>query len=494
MPVWAASSPTAFVSPWAREELAKAYEAGLVAPNFDLGGDYSHAATREQLARLMVDFISAEKGESLENAAATLPEIENGSFTDTKNAYVELAAQQKIVQGFGGLFRPNDSISRAEAAAMLCRCMGVLGVTEANTKPQIFSDAHAIPRWAVEAVKFASGRNDGQNRALMGGANGAFDPAGKFTIEQAILTLNRMHGSKSQSGTYPGWRDAPGYDFSEITLTFGGDCTLGRGRDFAYSGSFDEMYDQMGAEYFFSGIKEFYNDDLTMVNFEGTLTKATNPATKTFVFKGRPEYANILKAGSIDIVSLANNHSLDYLQRGYSDTIRNLSPVVAVSAYEKMPILEVKGVKIGFASNLGWGFDGAQKEFIQNAVSSLRAAGADIVVFNFHWGIERAYHSNKTQRDIAHYCVDQGADLVIGHHPHVVQETETYKGKQIVYSLGNLVFGGNHNPADKNCLIFRQSFKIDLNTRLPISETHSALAYRVSSVKHRNDYHPVPAA
>jgi poly-gamma-glutamate synthesis protein (capsule biosynthesis protein) len=83
---------------------------------------------------------------------------------------------------------------------------------------------------------------------------------------------------------------------------------------------------------------------------------------------------------------------------------------------------------------------------------------------------------------------------VIGHHPHVVQETETYKGKQIAYSLGNLVFGGNQNPADKNCLIFRQTFILDLDTRTLSSETHAAIPYLISSVTWRNDYHPVPAA
>ncbi len=302
-----------------------------------------------------------------------------------------------------------------------------------------------------------------------------------------------MHDSKLIGNVYPDWRDAPGYDQVQVALTFGGDCTFGRGIDFSYYGSFDEMYNRMGASYFFSGIEEFFNDDLTMVNFEGTLTNATKPAVKTFVFKGLPEYAKILPAGSIDVVSIANNHSMDYLQQGFQDTLQNLSPYVAVSGYNRMPIVTVKGVNVGFASNVGWSFGESQKKFIRDAIANLRAAGADLVVFNYHWGIERTYHSDSTQRAIAHYCIDQGADLVIGHHPHVVQETETYKGKQIAYSLGNLVFGGNHNPADKNCLIFRQTFIFDLDTRAMVSETHAAIPYRVSSVNGRNDYHPVRA-
>ena len=324
----------------------------------------------------------------------------------------------------------------------------------------------------------------------MGGANGKFSPQGSYTIEQAILSLGRMQSSLQVTEVAAGWRDAPGYDSVTLALTFGGDCTLGRGHDFAYSGSFDEMYDQKGASYFFSGIQEFFDDDLTMVNFEGTLTNATAHAYKTFVFKGRPEYAKVLEAGSIDVVSVANNHSMDYLQRGFDDTVRYLSPYVAVSGYERMPIVTVKGIRIGFASNVGWTFDSAQKRFIENAVQSLRARGADLVVFNYHWGIERSYHSDPTQQAIGRYCIDQGADLVIGHHPHVVQEIETYKGKQIAYSLGNLVFGGNNNPSDKNCLIFRQNFTIDLDTRKITNASYQAIPYKISSVSWRNDYRP----
>jgi len=519
------------ISPWALEGVSAAYEAGLVAQNFDLGEDYTLNITRLQMARLVVEFIVAEKNKSAQTLAkeyelvfaspgdvapvpggtdpasasvpppsggrqeqSGLPELESGSFRDTKSPYAELASKLNVMNGYDGLFRPGDAITRAEAAAILQRCMAVFGVTEANAAPMTFTDTYMIPRWAVEAVKFVSGRTDSRGASLMGGAEGLFVPAGNFTIEQSILTLLRMHDSMTIEDVYAGWRDAPGYSLVQVVMTFGGDCTFGRGVNFAYRGSFDEMYDLMGPNYFFSDIEEFFTDDLTMVNFEGTLTNAASHADKTYVFKGRPECAKILPLGSIDVVSIANNHSRDYLQKGYQDTIQNLSPYVAVSGFEQMPIVTVKGVKIGFASGLAWGFDASVKKFIADAVTSLREAGADLVVFNYHWGIEGAYHCNWTQRAIAHYCIDQGADLVIGHHPHVVQETETYKGKQIAYSLGNLVFGGNQNPVDKRCLIFRQSFIIDLDTRAIVSETHAAIPYFVSSVTGRNDYHPVPAS
>lgn len=546
--------PSAVVSWWAEPAVQQAYQDGLVSAAFDLGRDYTQAITRGQFARLMVDFVAAEQAKSVQQLIEEsgimlvepiepeqpeqaeseeqpeqtepegqpeqaeseerpertepeeqpdvsapigdlldggLPYVMGGSFSDTSSVYVELAARMGIVQGADGMFRPAARISRAEAAAMLQRCLGVLGITEANMQPQQFKDAYRIPRWAVESVKFASGRTDAAGQAIMGGADGAFAADASLSIEQTILTIGRMHETLAVSGVYEGWRNAPGYDHVTLALTFGGDCTFGRGRDFAYYGSFDEMYDKKGKNYFFSGIPDFFNDDLTMVNFEGTLTNAKQYAQKTFVFKGKPEYADILTAGSIDVVTVANNHSMDYLQKGFQDTVAHLSSRVAVSGYGSMPIVEVKGVRIGFASNVGWTYDAAQKRFIENAVRSLRSAGADIVVFNYHWGIESRYKSDATQRAIGRYCIDQGADLVIGHHPHVVQEVEIYRGKPIAYSLGNLVFGGNHNPREKSCLIFRQNYTFDLRTRKLVNSSHQALPYWISSVKYRNDYHPV---
>lgn len=422
-----------------------------------------------------------------------LPYVVSGSFSDTQSVYVEIAARLGIVNGSNGVFRPNEPVSRAEAAAMMQRCMNTLGFSEANRQPQQFSDNYLIPRWAVQAVKYISGRTDETGQPIMGGSSGKFSPLDTYTVEQAILSLRRMQSSLAVAEVADGWREAPGYDNVQLALTFGGDCTLGRGHNFSYSGSFDEMYDRKGPSYFFSGISEFFNDDLTMVNFEGTLTTSTSYANKTFVFKGRPEYAKVLDEGSIDVVSVANNHAMDYLQRGFDDTVRHLSPYVAVSGYARMPIVTVKGVRIGFASNVGWSFDNAQKNFIDNAIRDLRQRGAELIVFNYHWGIEKSYHSDATQRAIGHYCIDRGADLVIGHHPHVVQEVEVYKGKPIAYSLGNLVFGGNNNPSDKNCLIFRQNYTFDLNTRRVTASSHQAIPYKISSVSWRNDYRPTKA-
>lgn len=532
----------AAMSDWAKTEVSAAYDTGLIPNQMEWGTDYQKAVTRKQFARLSVELVLVQQGRTaedlmvefgmlpplLEDAAETPAEaletsddLEDTSdtaedfveeeisvppetvpvmpvftpmFSDCDDVYVELAARLGIVKGNGSAFRPNGTLQRCEAALMLQRSMETLGYAAPNAKPKVFEDAYTIPKWAREGVKYISGRTTEEGKAVMGGLYGNFMPSKTYSIEQAIVTVLRCLESCAVTQTYDDWKTAAGYDTVRITMSFGGDCTFGRTRGASYSGSFDEMYDKQGAAYFFSNVKEFFTDDLTMVNFEGALTTYDVPReNKQFIFKGRAEYGKILQAGSVDVVTVANNHAKDYGERGLADTKKNLAPYVAVSGFGDLPILEVKGVKVGFASALGWSFDASQKKFITDSIKNLRSRGAEVIVFNYHWGVEKAYQSNATQKAIGRYCIDQGADLVIGHHPHVVQEVETYKGKQIVYSLGNLCFGGNRNPSDKNCLIFQQTFTLNLDSRKITAESHAAIPYKISSVSNRNDYCPTPA-
>jgi poly-gamma-glutamate synthesis protein (capsule biosynthesis protein) len=114
------------------------------------------------------------------------------------------------------------------------------------------------------------------------------------------------------------------------------------------------------------------------------------------------------------------------------------------------------------------------------------------VIVSFHWGIETAHYPNSTQKTLAHHSIDEGADLVIGHHPHVLQGIESYTGGLIVYSLGNFCFGGNRNPKDKDTMIFTHTFAFDGDTleRRPELESTGVTPCSVSSVTNRNDFRP----
>ncbi|MDE3840238.1 capsular biosynthesis protein [Bacillus methanolicus] len=282
---------------------------------------------------------------------------------------------------------------------------------------------------------------------------------------------------------------------TSITLSAAGDVTLGRDENYGYVNSFDDEAKRNGIRFFSKNIEPiFKNDDFTTVNLETTLTTSTRKAEKTFRFRGHPSYAKILTLSGIEAVNLANNHTYDYLQKGYEDTIANLKREGIGYFDDKHQLLTtVKGVKIGAVGYKGWVDNSQVRKQILNDIRSLRKKGAKIVLVHFHWGDERSYIPNKTQKSLGRFAIDSGADLVVGHHPHVVQGIEEYKGKFIVYSLGNFMFGGNKNPADKDTFIFQQTFYVQNGQLTPRKEIH-IIPCRISSVTTRNNYQPTPLA
>ncbi|HBQ65024.1 MAG TPA: capsular biosynthesis protein, partial [Clostridiales bacterium] len=113
----------------------------------------------------------------------------------------------------------------------------------------------------------------------------------------------------------------------------------------------------------------------------------------------------------------------------------------------------------------------------------------DLVIVSFHWGSELQYYPDGVQVELGHVAIDAGADLVWGHHPHVIQGIEKYKDRYIVYSLGNFCFGGNINPSDKDTMIFQARFSFTSGEKP--SCTGNIVPCRISSVDYINDYKPV---
>ncbi|OQP04292.1 capsular biosynthesis protein [Geobacillus sp. 46C-IIa] len=278
-----------------------------------------------------------------------------------------------------------------------------------------------------------------------------------------------------------------------ITVSAAGDVTLGRDENYGYAYSFDDEAKRHGLRYFTKYIKPiFENDDFTTVNLETTLTTATRKASKTFRFRGHPSYAKILTYGGIDAVNLANNHTYDYLQKGYQDTIANLKKEKIGYFGRTLRLMKtVKGIQIGALGYEGWSNTSTLRKQIAGDIRTLRNQGADLILVHFHWGIERSYVPNGTQKALGRFAIDSGADLVVGHHPHVVQGIEEYKGKFIVYSLGNFMFGGNKNPSDKDTFVFQQVFSFQNGKRTAKKEIR-VIPFRISSVTTRNNYQPVP--
>ncbi|HZG59941.1 MAG TPA: CapA family protein [Anoxybacillus sp.] len=290
-------------------------------------------------------------------------------------------------------------------------------------------------------------------------------------------------------------REEPVVKEISITLSAAGDVTLGRDENYEYTNSFDHEAKKNGIHFFTKNIEPiFKNDDFTTVNLETTLTTSTRKAAKKFRFRGDPSYAKILTLAGIEAVNLANNHTYDYLQKGYEDTIANLKREnIGYFGYEHKLLTTIKGVKIGALGYEGWVDDDTIRAQISNDIRSLREEGANIVLAHFHWGEERSYVPNETQKSLGRFTIDSGADLVVGHHPHVIQGIEEYKEKFIVYSLGNFMFGGNKNPSDKDTFIFQQTFYFQ-NGQLTARKEINIIPFRISSVTTRNDYQPTPLA
>lgn len=280
-----------------------------------------------------------------------------------------------------------------------------------------------------------------------------------------------------------------------ITISAAGDVTMGNyvGQD--YTNSFRQMYASVDSEaYFFENVYDiFAADDMTIVNLEGVLTYSDQLAGgRTYNIKGDPEYANILTYGSVEAVSMANNHRLDFGEGGTQDTLQALEPTGIVYAYDaNVGIYETKGIRIGFVSvnEIGWG-QGVEK-LMQDGIAKLQEEQVDLILACCHWGIEREHYPTDFQQKFGRECIDWGADLVIGHHPHVLQGVEEYQGKYIIYSLANFCFGANRNPTDKDTMIAQQTFTF-VDGQKQEDAPFRIIPCAITSDRTRNDYRPTP--
>lgn len=277
-----------------------------------------------------------------------------------------------------------------------------------------------------------------------------------------------------------------------FTVTVAGDTTLGstdalRKRD----DCFERVAEEKGYGWFFSGLAPLFGtDDLTLVNFEGTLTEETKKKEKKFNFKAPADYADILTLGSVEAVNVANNHTLDYGEKGREDTIANLEAAgLIVSGNGQLGIFEKDGVKVGMTGYC-FPYKNSKKDISQD-VKKLRELGCQIVIASFHWGSEYRADFTAEQRAIGRAALKAGADVVVGHHPHVVQGIEQQDGRYILYSLGNLVFGGNVDPDDRDALAARLTFTVYKDhAEAPVL---TLVPLRLTELKKGTDYRPVPA-
>ena len=279
-----------------------------------------------------------------------------------------------------------------------------------------------------------------------------------------------------------------------LVISTVGDCTLGTDENFDYSASLNSVYESNGKEYFFQNVRSvFEKDDLTIANAEGTFTTSTSREDKLFAFKADPEYAQIFSSSSVEAVTLANNHSHDYGEQSYEDTKTALdSAGVTHFGYDETAVLEIKGVKVGLVGIYELSDHMERTTQLKENIAKVKKDGAQLIITVFHWGTEKEISPDNNQTQLGRMAIDEGADLVVGHHPHVLQGIEKYKGKYIVYSLGNFCFGGNSYPSDMDTMIFQQTFTIDSSGVQPDGQIH-VIPCSISSASGYNNYQPTPA-
>lgn len=281
-----------------------------------------------------------------------------------------------------------------------------------------------------------------------------------------------------------------------LTLSVVGDCTLGTDETFDYDTSLNAYYENYGADYFLQNVKDIFStDDLTIANFEGTLTDSDEREDKTFAFKAPASYASILTGGSVEAVNTANNHSHDYGDQSFDDTLAALDDAGIVHfGYDETAVMDVKGIKVGLVGIYELHDHLEREQQLKDNIAKVKADGAQLIVVIFHWGNETETVPDSNQTTLGRIAIDEGADLVCGHHPHVLQGIETYKGRNIVYSLGNFCFGGNSSPSDMDTMIYQQTFTIDADGVKKDNVTN-IIPCSISSAAYDgyNNYQPTPA-
>ncbi len=300
----------------------------------------------------------------------------------------------------------------------------------------------------------------------------------------------------------------------KVLLSFIGDVTLGSNEaDHKNARAIDACIDRYGYDYPFARVSFILaQDDLTVANLEGTFhsdnTGLTPQTKKAYNFRASPDRVECLKLASIEAVALGNNHSGDYGEPGYAETIETLD-ANGIGCFGNTPygakgwIWTHGGARIGFVSCYvsHWVInDGANIPEINATIEAVREAGVDVLIAYMHGGVEYDAKHDRNQERFAQYFINRGADIVIGSHPHRLQGCQLIDGVPVFYSLGNFVFGGNftyynkrHNVTIRYTAILQCALSFDSEHRY-LGCRFNIIPCRLGEDAMNNQYQPFPIA
>ena len=295
----------------------------------------------------------------------------------------------------------------------------------------------------------------------------------------------------------------------QIVITFVGDCTLGNSPvERKYATGFESYIAKNGYEYPFAKVKEYFEqDDLTVINLEGVFHDDESDLVKkknVYNFRAPTGFAQILPLSSIEAASIGNNHALDYGEAGEQSTIQALESLgigwFGCDEYvTKTYIYEKDGIKIGFVSAyISWWWGQGNGTLLKQCLQDLRAEGCAVIIGCMHGGVEYDIRHDLRQEQFADAMIRNGADIVIGHHPHTIQGIRVENGRTTLWSLGNFCFGGNSeikkNAAGAlniNTYIAQFTFSFDEDGTY-LGHQLNIIPCQVSGSKEFNDYQPHP--
>lgn len=283
----------------------------------------------------------------------------------------------------------------------------------------------------------------------------------------------------------------------KIVVTFLGDCTLGsEEHERAKETSFDSYVLQNGYAYPFSGVYDILSaDDLTIANLEGVFyDHEANKKEKTYNFRASMDFAKVLPSGSVEAVSLANNHIEDYGHSGVRDTVAALENEqvswFATTQYaDNVYIYEKDGIKIGFVSvyiSFWWN----HLDMLKADIQKLHDDKCDVICAVMHGGVEYDTHHGESQEKLANFFIRNGASVVVGHHPHILQGYDIRDNASIFYSLGNFVFGGNKKMRAYQTAMAQFTFSFDENGEY-LGHQLNIIPCQYSGSREYNDYRPI---
>ena len=251
-----------------------------------------------------------------------------------------------------------------------------------------------------------------------------------------------------------------------FTFSAIGDCTLAshqnlsEGDKASYAGKMNGDF-----AYPFHNTKEYFEDDeLTIANLECTLSDTRLHSNSRFYFRAPAEFAQVLTEGGVDFVTTANNHTMDFGPQGVEDTCAALDACGIPYGVEKQAqiLTTPNGIHVGIYCDYNGYFPTV--EDCTAAIEQLKEDGAEYIICMFHFGPDEVvYHPQQAHMDLAHACVDAGADLIYSTHSHSLQPLEVYNGAYILYGMGNWTFGGSSSPKDMDTAIFQARIKRDID-------------------------------